>query len=1104
MEFRLLGPLEVRCDGRPVDLGAPEQRALLAALVLERNRVVARDRLVDLLWEDDPPDTARKALQGYVSQLRKAVGGNRLQTRAPGYLLALDDDELDVARFEQLRAAGRFDEALALWHGPALADLATLRFATAEGARLNELRLACLEERIDHALARGEHAQLVGELEGLVGQHPHRERLRGQLMLALHRSGRQAEALDAYRTARAALVDELGIEPGRELRRLHEAILREEPRLDLPERSEPERTAFVGRMAELAELEGGLDDALGGRGRLFLLVGEPGIGKSRLAEEVLARGRARGARVLVGRCWEAGGAPSYWPWVQAMRADDVPAFPEVAGDAAGADPDAARFRLFDETAELLGRASQARPLVILLDDVHAADEPSLLLLRFLARTIAATRILLLVAYRDVDPIPEAPLTETVAEVAREPVTRRLYLHGLSTEEVGEYVDLTAAGLGSADVVRTLHDETEGNPLFVGEMVRLLSAELFRSGSDAGARLAIPPGVRDVIVRRLGHLSPECNSVLGLAAAMGREFALEPLGRVSAVPDDELLDRLDEAIAARVVTGVPGVPGRLRFAHVLIRDTLYDGLTAVRRVRLHRAILDALEDRYGDEPGPHLTELAHHAIAGNDPLRGIGYARRAGDRALATLAFEEAARLYRTALAALDAMDPWDDRMQCRLLLALGDAENCAGNTPAAKRAFIAAADVARRFEFAPELARAALGYGGRMGWGRAGRDDLLVPLLEEAVAALSDDELELRARLLARLAGALRDDPSRDRRNRLSAEAVELARLSGRDAALAYALDGRAVAVCAPDAIEEGLALGTELCEVAARTGDAERVMAGYDTRVVALLQRGQVRAAAADVAAALRLAREVRQPARLWEAHAHESLLALTTGRLDEAEALIPSALALGERAVPDGAIPVHRAQWHTLCDLRGGLDELEPAIRELIADYPARPLFRCLLAHVHARLGRVEEANSALDDLADDDFSAVPFDQEWLYAVSLLAEAAALVGNLERAAVLYRLVLPWATLSAADPGEGMRGSMARYLGLLAATLSRPDDAERHFEAAIVANEEMGARPWLALTQRDYARMLRARDRPGDRERAEELGAAANATFRELGMEAG
>src|SRR5215218_4399582 len=218
MEFHILGPLEVDLDGRPLEVGGFNQRALLALLLLEANRVVPRDGLIDALWEDDPPATAQKALQVYVSQLRGLLGRERVETRTPGYLLRVDEHELDLARFRRLRGAGRPEEALSLWRGPPLAEFAQQRFAQPEIARLGELHLACLEERADRELAAGRHAELAGELEALVRQHPLRERLRAQLMLCLYRCGRQADALEAYREARSALVDELGIEPARELR----------------------------------------------------------------------------------------------------------------------------------------------------------------------------------------------------------------------------------------------------------------------------------------------------------------------------------------------------------------------------------------------------------------------------------------------------------------------------------------------------------------------------------------------------------------------------------------------------------------------------------------------------------------------------------------------------------------------------------------------------------------------------------------------------------------------------------------------------------------------------------------------------------------------
>src|SRR4051794_7848003 len=341
MEFRILGPLDVVDGKQVVGLPAAKHRTLLAMLLLNANEVVSTGRLIEALWEDEPPPRAQKTLQVYVSQLRKTLGKDRVETRAPGYLVRVRDDELDLARFERLADEGRPKEALQLWRGPPLADFLNERFAQAEIARLAEARLACLERRIEHDLDAGGHADLVGELEALVVDHPLREQMRAQLMLALYRSGRQAEALAAYQSARRVLVDELGIEPGRSLRAVEKAILAQDPSLDLASAGEETRKtegwsgAFVGRQAELNDLRAGLEAAIAGHGRLFLLSGEPGIGKSRLADELTREARTRGAIVLSGRCWEAGGAPAFWPWTQALRAHLREASPDVRARAVG-------------------------------------------------------------------------------------------------------------------------------------------------------------------------------------------------------------------------------------------------------------------------------------------------------------------------------------------------------------------------------------------------------------------------------------------------------------------------------------------------------------------------------------------------------------------------------------------------------------------------------------------------------------------------------------------------------------------------------------------------------------------------------------------------
>jgi DNA-binding SARP family transcriptional activator/tetratricopeptide (TPR) repeat protein len=1120
----------VRSDGLALDLGGQKQRALLALLLLEANRVVSSDRLIDALWDEQPTPTAQKALQVYVSQLRKLLGKERLQTKPPGYVLRVEPDELDLARFRRLQAEGRLQEALALWRGPPLAEFAHDRFAQAEIARLDELWLVCLEERIDRDLARGRHGALVGELEALTNEHPLRERLLAQLLLALYRSGRQAEALETYQTARRALVDQLGIEPGQRLRELHQQILRQDRGLDyaaaLGEEAQTARRTFVGRASELAELVSGLEEALAGRGRIFLLEGEPGIGKSFLADEVIREAQQRGALVLVGRCWEAGGAPAYWPWVQSLRAyvrqEDhqvlrgqlgrgatelaqiLPELRDIFRDLPeprAVESETDRFRLFDATAALLRNASESRPILLMLDDLHAADAPSLLLLQFLARELASMRMLILGAYRDVDPTPGELLASLLAEVAREPLTRRLSLVGLSEQDVAEYLELTASRLASPELVEALHEVTEGNALFVTETVRLLMVEKGRA-EPAAVNVSIPQSVRDVIAQRLAHLSDECNRMLVLASALGREFAIAALASMSGLPEDELLERLDEAMTALVVSDVPGVTGRLRFAHVLIRDTLYEGLTKAGRVRLHRQAVERLEALYGEEPGPHLAELAHHAIAGSDLDRGFLYARRAGDRALALLAYEEAARLYELALEALSASGRSGDEERCELLLAFGHSQVRAGDASDAKQTFLEAAAVARRLERSEPLARAALGYGGRFVWGRAGNDDRLVPLLREALVATGDGDVELRALLMARLATALRDEPDGGPRARLSHEAVEIARRRGDPATLAYTLVARYSAIWSPGNADERLAVATELVDLAERIGAKEREVESHGFRFNALMELGEVEAAKAELATRGRLTEEMHQPGQLSVQLELESMLSLLLGRFEGAEETIQQAYELGLRTRGDQARADFELQRFVLRRAQGRLAEIEAALETCPSTFPNRPVFGCVLANLSSELARPDEARRRLAALAADEFGSLPRDGDWFFGLTLLAETCGRLGDRSFAASLYRLLLPHAEQNVSGWGSVSTGAISRYLGILASSLTRFEEAMNHFEHALDLNTHMGAKPWLAHTQNDYAQMLIARIQSRDRERAKQLLSAALATYRELGME--
>jgi DNA-binding SARP family transcriptional activator len=1154
MDFRILGPLEVLDDGRRLELSGSRPRALLALLLLHANETLTTDRLIDELWGEGPPAGAAKTLQMQISRLRRALAGEDgsgradiIVTRERGYELTLDRDSLDAHRFERLVAEGRaelagdraqaavtmLEEALALWRGAPLADLAYEPFAQQEIARLDDLRVGALEQLIEAKLALGRHAEVVEQLEVLIGEHPYRERMRFQLMLALYRSDRQAEALQAYQDARKTLVDELGIEPGERLRELERAILAQDPGLH-PLAEEPAvaesaadtpRRAFVGRARELAELVGGLDGALAGHGRLVLLAGEPGIGKSRLADTLMERARARGAGVLAGRCWEAGGAPAYWPWIEALRvyirdtesealleqlghgaADLAQFLPELRErfpqlpEPPPLEWEGARFRLFEAVRSFLTSAAGVRPLVLVLDDLHAADEPSLLLLQYVARGLDDSHLLVVGAYRDVDPTLRHPLTGALAELVREAHTARIGLSGLTAANVAEYVELSTAIEPAPGLVEAIHAETEGNPLFVAEVVHLLAAE--GRVDEADARVRIPPGVRVVIGKRLARLSARCRALLVPASVMGREFGLDALTELSELAPSELMDVLNEAMAERVLDEVPGAAGRIRFGHALIRDTLYDELTAARRIQLHKEVGEALEEAYSSDPEPHLAELAQHFVAAA-PIgvadKATEYARRAGDRAASQLAFEEAARHYEIALTLVE-----EQAARCELLLALGDAQARAGNSPASKRAFREAAELAERGGLAQHLARAALGYGGRFAWARGGADPALVPLLERALSAIGERDSPIRASLLARLAAAVRDEPLRDRRVGLAEEALGIARRSGDPVTLAAALEGHWIGVEGPDLYlrGDGVAVGEELISLGEQIGDRERVFAGHDHRLHCLWVLADRAGVDVELEALLALDEELRQPAQHWAVGTGETTIALMEGRFEQAEQLLAGTLAIGERAESWNAVVSHRLGLFVLRRAQGRLAELEDIIRRSVHEYPSLPRFPAALAHLYAELGREPGARSVLEVLLSRDLAREHFDAEWLFTISLLADPCARLGERDAARRLYSMLLPYEPLYAHAPVEAAFGSVARALGVLATTMRSFEKAEGHFDVAIETERRMGARPWLAHAQHDLAAMLLARRDPGDADRARALLHEAQTTYRELGMD--
>jgi DNA-binding SARP family transcriptional activator len=675
MEFHILGPLEAVADGRAVPLGGSKQRALLTLLLLHANETISTDRLIDELWGERPPATAAKTVQVHISRLRKALDdASVLQTREHGYTLAIDPEVLDANRFERLvdegnteLAASRpdcavpaFTSALALWRGAPLSDLAHEPFAQAEIGRLEDLRLMALEQLTEAKLALGRHAEVVGRLEALIAEHPYRERLRAQLMLALYRSDRQAEALQAYQDARRTLVDELGIEPGQRLRDLEQAILAQDEALAMPVALPPERTAaapvtlplplatatpFVAREAELARLR-----ELWARGDrvTVVLAGEAGIGKTRLAAE-LARG-VRGL-VLYGRCDEGLAVP-YQPFVQALRPVAGTLF--EPGEPTQADPETERLALFEAVAALLEAATRDRRALLVLDDLHWAPSPTLMLLRHLVRSERDLRLMVVATYRDTEPADA--LAQLLADLRRDGNVERLRIGGLDERAVAALLDASGLAEGLAHRIAT---ETGGNPLFIREVV----AHLIESGESG---VEVPEELRQIIDQRVARLSEPAGRALSVAAVVGPMFSVQTVERVMS-DEPGVIDALDEAVGAGLL--VDAGHGDYGFAHTLVRQTIYDGLGTARRMRLHRQVGEALEA--GDAPPEALAYHFAEAARDGQARKAASYALAAGRSAARRAGYDEAAAHYERGLRALEAGGRPDEKLRRELLLALG-------------------------------------------------------------------------------------------------------------------------------------------------------------------------------------------------------------------------------------------------------------------------------------------------------------------------------------------------------------------------------------------------------------------------------------------------
>ncbi len=893
---------------------------------------------------------------------------------------------------------------------------------------------------------------------------------------------------------------------------------------------------FVGRDEQLERLGQLWKESAAGERRLVLLGGEPGIGKTRLAGELAGSLHADGTTVLGGRCDEDLGVP-YQPFVEALRhyvahssdprlgrhpEELVRIVPEVAERVADlpqplrSDPETERYRLFDAVAAWLSDVSGETPVLLVLDDLQWAAKPTLLLLRHVLRSSDPLRLLVAATYRDTDIGRGDPLTEFLADVRRIEGVERLALSGLDAGGVAallERIGGRALGSDGELFAQALWRETEGNPFFVVEVLRHLSESGTIHERDGHwvatgpvQEIGIPEGVRDVVGRRLSRLTKDANRVLACASVVGLEFDPVLVQTAGGFSEDSVLSALEEAIATRLVVEVPGTAPRNRFAHSLVRATLYDELTAARRVALHRRVAEAIETLFATDLDDHLPALAHHWARASAPAaetsRAVDYATRAGDWALAQLAHDEAVAYYRQALDLLDAGGPpSSETTRLELLIAMGEAQRRSGD-PDHRQTLLDAARLAKERGDAGAMARAALANGRGLAYSSAGRVDMdRVTALEDALAARSEQDDPIRARLLARLALELYYGTDRERLVRLSDQALAMARRLDDPATLSQVLLARYYAILTPDTRAERWQNTSELLTLTEHLGDQAQRSRALLLRFRVAMESGDVAEAARCLAANECLTAELRQPELGWFAALNRVALALLAGRLDEAERLVHDAREIGTATgQPDSALLTFW-QLALVRFEQGRLDEIIDEIVRQVRDTPGIPAAEAFLAMTYAELDHREGAREAFEGLADSGFARLPYDGVWAWAVTTCAGVCAYLGDVPRAALLHDL------LAAHDDQLGVlvlgtpTGSVSHFLGILATTQGRFDEAEGRFAAAEATHDRIGAPTWLARTRLEWARMLLTRRQPGDAERARELVGRGLATARELGL---
>jgi DNA-binding SARP family transcriptional activator len=1108
VHFRVLGDIAVVGARGRQGAGGPRQRRLLALFLARPNEVLSAARLADELWDGHPPSTDA-ALRVQLARLRQLLREQGLDdvlvTRGSGYALDVDPDDIDAGRFQreahdgaELRAAGRhrdavtvLNEALGLWEGRAYADAGDLDVVRPEVERLEAARLQAEDERAAALLQAGDHGRAATELARLVREQPLRERFTGLLMVALERGGRQTEALRAYTALRTTLADELGLDPSAMLQRLEHAVLSQQTGPAVAEllgepagvavRPAPpslpatldndSQVAFLGRRHELETLTSLVDGLRAGQGaRLVLVRGEPGMGKTRLLTAIAREAVAREVDVVHG--WsDPDPVIPFQPLVEALRplAAD-PRYAELVelaaqpGDSAGAETQ--RYRLFESVADTLAERVRVKPLLVVIDDAHWADRPTVALLRFLLRRTAGLPLLVVAAARNTEMGAEHPLDELLHELTAQHRGSVVDLGPLAT---GEAKGLAEAAVGSlqGELASTVADAAGGNPLFVIELARHLDA-VGRTGT-------LPDSVRSLLRQRVGRLAEPTRRLLVAGAVAGPTFAVPLVQSMTGLDDGALVDALEEGVLARLVTESAVEQEAFTFTHDLVRQGLLAELSAPRRRRLHGVAASWLAVRH-----PHrLGELAHHqceAVPLVPAAEAATTALQAAEQAKAAGAPEQAGALAHRAADVLSSAAETNPVLLATAHVMEGEAQVLSGEAAASRKAYAEAVRIIRTHDI-DEFELLARAITGQYAFGfELGGDPELRSLLDRTIARMRTRDSRLLSRALSAAAYELTYAGDIAGSYACVAEALAVAERIDDPIALASALHHQHHLLLTDPDLPQRMALARRNEAVAHDSGDRLGEHLAVGDVMADHLAAGNLNAYEATLPHFADLVEETRWPMGRWVARAMAATVAIGRGRGDEAEALISEAATLGGQLEVGIAFVSYGAQLFGLRHMQGRLAELRPLVEGFVGSSTAEAVWGQAIALCRWHDGDRDGARALFDSLLDLPRAEGPRSFLWPVQLVLTAETVHLLGTASQASAVRDLLLPYAGQQAVlGSGVSLAGPVDRGLALLDWTRGRPDDAVAGLEACAANLDRQGFAGWAARTRADLANLTRS-----------------------------